>query len=54
MRVSVAHDREIRELVEDVVEHICDENLLSGELVWTMVAMFATAKLAQTKGFVGP
>ena len=36
---------EVMELIEDSVEHICTENLLSGEKVWTMIAALADAKL---------
>ena len=43
---------EIKELIEDMVEHACDEHMLSGELVWTVVEVLATAKLAQLQGFV--
>lgn len=43
---------EIKELIEDTVEHACDEHMLSGELVWTVVQCLATAKIAQLQGFV--
>ena len=38
---------EVLEIVEDSVEYICSENVISGEKVWTMVAALADAKLAQ-------
>ena len=38
---------EVMELIEDSVEYFCNENVISGEKVWTMVAALADAKLAQ-------
>jgi hypothetical protein len=38
---------EVLEIVEDSVEYLCKENMISGEQVWTMVAALADAKLAQ-------
>ena len=38
---------EVLELMEDNVEYICDQEQLSGEKVWTMIAALADAKLAQ-------
>ena len=35
----------IMEHVEDIVEHICDENRLSGEKVWVMINALSEAKL---------
>jgi len=41
------------ELQEDTAEYFCDENFpMSGELYWTMVECFATAKLAELRGEV--
>lgn len=33
------------ELLEDTIEYFCDENMVSGETAWTMVASLADAKL---------
>ena len=33
------------ELMEDTVEHHCDENMLSGQKVWTMIHALCEAKL---------
>ena len=41
-------------LMEDTAEYFCDENVMSGELFWTMVECFATAKLAELEGEVLP
>jgi hypothetical protein len=38
---------EVLELMEDNVEYICDQEKMSGEMVWTMIASLADAKLAQ-------
>ena len=37
----------IMEHVEDIVEHICDENRLSGEKVWVMINALSEAKLTE-------
>ena len=37
----------IMEHVEDNVEHICDENRLSGEKVWVMINALSEAKIAE-------
>jgi|TARA_E500000305_G_scaffold109137_1_gene113373 hypothetical protein len=38
---------EVMELIEDSVEYICNENVLSGQKVWTMIVALAEAKLNQ-------
>ena len=35
----------VMEHVEDIVEHICDENTISGEKVWVMINALSEAKL---------
>ena len=35
----------VLEHVEDIVEHICDENRISGEKVWVMINALSEAKL---------
>ena len=37
----------VMEVIEDAVESICDENLISGEKVWVMIEGLAEAKLQQ-------
>ena len=37
----------VMELIEDSVESLCDEHLISGEKVWTMVYGLAEAKLEE-------
>ena len=45
--MNISRDKaiELKELVEDVVEMFCDENMVSGELAYTMVEALAEAKL---------
>ena len=38
---------EVMEMIEDSVAYLCQENQLSGEKVWTMIAALADAKLAE-------
>ena len=38
---------EVMLTLEDCVEHICNENLLSGEKVWVMIGALADAKLKE-------
>ncbi len=40
-----AHD--VMETIEDSVEHLCCEYMLSGEKVWTMISALSEAKLDQ-------
>ena len=41
-------------LQEDVAASFTDENMMSGELYWTVVESLATAKLAELKGEIVP
>jgi len=43
------HD-ELKGLIEDSVEHFCNEHMISGELTWLVVQTLAEAKLAQFRG----
>ena len=52
MNISKPQLNEITEVLEDTVQYICDENQLSGELVWTIVECLATAKLAELQGLI--
>ena len=51
-------DRELLDaltgLQEDVASSFTDENLMSGELYWTVVESLATAKLAELRGELVP
>ena len=37
----------VMEHVEDIVEHICDENTISGEKVWVMINALSEAKISE-------
>ena len=37
----------VLEHVEDIVEHICDENTISGEKVWVMINALSEAKISE-------
>ena len=50
MNITRPQLSEITEVIEDTVEYACDQNQLSGELVWTVVETLATAKLAELRG----
>lgn len=43
----------LNSLFEDSVEYYCDENMMSGEKVWTVLECLATAKLAELRGELG-
>ena len=36
---------DVMETIEDTVEHLCHEYMLSGEKVWTMISALSDAKL---------
>ncbi len=35
----------VMETIEDTVEHLCHEYMISGEKVWTMISALSDAKL---------
>ena len=43
---------ELNELLEDTVEYYCDQNMISGELAYTVIESYATAKLAELRGLL--
>ena len=47
MQISREQLQELTELIEDSVAHHCDQNMSSGEMVWTVVECLATAKLEE-------
>ena len=53
MEISREKAQELRELLEDTIEYYCDQNMLSGELAWTVTECLATAKQAEIKGLIG-
>jgi hypothetical protein len=47
MFISREQLEELTALIEDTVEYHCDENISSGEMVWTVVECLAAAKLEE-------
>ena len=54
MQVSRPQLSELDRLLEDAVSHLCDLHQLSGQLIWTVVESYATAKLAELTNDVAP
>ena len=52
MQISKAQAQEIKEIIEDTVEYFCDQEIVSGELVWRVVEVLALAKQAELRGEV--
>ena len=50
MEISREQLSELRSVIEDTVEYACDQQMLSGELAWTVIECLATAKIAELKG----
>ena len=52
MNITSEKHQQLIELIEDTVEYYCDENMVSGELVYTVLVCYSIAKLAQMRGEV--
>ena len=50
MEITRPQLKELTELLEDTIEYYCDNNMMSGQLAWTVAECLATAKLAELKG----
>jgi hypothetical protein len=50
MPLDSEQEYSIRTLIEDSVEHLCEQEVLSGELVWTTIAALAEAKRLEYQG----
>ena len=50
MDISREQLKELTEVVEDTIEYYCDQERVSGELVWTCIEALATTKLAELRG----
>ena len=50
MELTRTQLHEITELFEDTAEYYCDENVISGQKLWTVIECLATAKLAELNG----
>ena len=49
MNISRPQLNTITEIIEDTVEYLCDQETLSGELLWTVIGCLSEAKLAELK-----
>ena len=54
MYISGPQLRELTELFEDTIEYICDKEMMSGELAWTILECLSKSKIAEMKGEVTP
>lgn len=50
--LSKENHQELTELLEDTIEYWCNENMISGELAWTVTYCLALAKTEMFKGNV--
>ncbi len=50
MEMTRTQLEEITALFEDTAEFYCDDNLISGQKLWTVLECLATAKLAELNG----
>lgn len=50
MQISREKHDELIELLDDTIEYFCDKELVSGELVWTIIECYAVAKQAELAG----
>lgn len=52
MNITKQQLADVREIIEDSVEYYCDQEMISGELVWTVIECLSTAKIAEIKGLL--
>lgn len=54
MQATISRDQmqELKEAVEDSIQYVCDQEMISGEAAWTIVECLATAKIAQLQGLL--
>jgi len=50
MEITRLELQELTELFEDTAEHFCDDKLISGQKLWSVLECLATAKLAELNG----
>jgi hypothetical protein len=50
MSITEAKHQQLIEMIEDTVEYFCDENMVSGEVAYTILECYSIAKLAQMRG----
>ena len=49
-QLDYINHNELKGLIEDSVEHFCNEHMISGELAWTVASCLAQAKIEMFKG----
>lgn len=52
MEIQAETLQDLIDCVEDTVQKICDEHLVSGELAWSCTAALAEAKLLEIQGHI--
>ncbi len=52
MQVTREAHTDLVECVEDMVEYVCDQHMLSGEAAYAIIECLAIAKQAQLKGLL--
>lgn len=52
MQVTYEAHTDLVECVEDMVEYVCDQHMLSGEAAYAIIECLAVAKQAQLKGML--
>ena len=52
MNITKQQLQDLRDLMEDSVEFYCDQEMISGELAWTVLECLSTAKLAELNGLL--
>ena len=50
MQITQEQHQQLIELIEDSVQYYCDENRLSGEMIYTIINAYSDAKLSQLRG----
>jgi len=50
MNITTEKHQQLIELIQDSVEFFCDENMVSGEVAYTILECYSVAKLAQIRG----
>ena len=50
MNITEEQLTEFTDLIDDTVEYFCDDKMLSGELIYTVLECYSIAKLKELKG----
>ena len=53
MAISLDQLQELIETFEDSAQYLCDEHILSGEIVWACAGALSEAKLYEMRGEIG-